>query len=516
MAATDARAQVSRPLAIALLGWIGAIKATGASLATVAIVDATKDLGLSPAMRTAAASTCALALAATVMATGVLADRVGRRRVLMWSYLVASVGSLLTLITPGGGLYLTGQALAGVGFGAMFSGSYAYVKKVAPGHRLGWALGLFGAYASIITAIASISGGFLADYSWRALFAVVPIMCAVAFVATPRLLPEMERVQVAGSDWLGLVVMGAAMVAFLDGISQLAREVGPISLGLVVLGIVLFAFWVLIEKRGRYPAFPLQLFASRVFLGALIVGVTFNVVQAAATLGLSNIWQYVDRERPLGVTLGLQPFYVIGIIGALVAGRRLSAGTSPRLVIAISCLAAALGFVALAPTSVSHSYWMSLPAVVFIGIGMMAGTTAQSQVFVEQAPAEQYGSVTASRTTVGQLGFALGFGMSTVLLQDLTFGELGTKLSAAGLSPAQVQAGLTEVESYITTEVPSTNPADKGLLELAAQTYSHSFTVTMLVAAGIMLASAAAAWLLMRVPRPGNDLQNRVHGTDNV
>ena len=133
-----------------LLGWVAAIMSTGVCLSAVSLASATADLGLSPFMRSACASAATLAIAATAIASGVAADRLGRRRVLMWSYALGGVAGLAIVLIPSGAVYLLGNVLAGVAYGVMLTATYASVKVVAPAGSLGKALGLWGMYLSLI------------------------------------------------------------------------------------------------------------------------------------------------------------------------------------------------------------------------------------------------------------------------------------------------------------------------------------------------------------------------------
>ncbi len=497
------RAAVTGPWAIALLGWIGATKATGAALATIALVDASRALALTPDERTLAASVGTLALAATVIASGLLADRIGRRRVLMGSFAIAILGSMLLAVSWGVVPYVLGAVVTGVAYGAMFAGSFAYVKTVAPGSGLGWALGLFGTYATIVAALASISGGYLADVSWRALFLVVPVMCVISLLATPRLLPVVPRVPGGRVDITGLVLLGLGLVLLLAGVSRATTAGGWGSWGPAGVGVAVLALWCWWEARQPDPAFPIRLFRSGPFAAAALVGVTFNIVQAASSLQFSDYWQFVDGQTPFVVSLEIQPFYVLGIVGALVAGRLLSAGRSPRALISISCLITGAGLLAVVPLSQSASYWAYLPAIAVIGTGMMAGMTAQSQVFVDQAPHTSYGSVTASRSTVGQIGFAFGFAASTAIIQRLTDAGTLTRLQESGVSPSRDQRALGAVEGFVESgRVAAGGVVDTALADAAASFHS-ALQILMLLCAVVMLVSAGAVWLLMRDrPRP--------------
>lgn len=62
----------------------------------------------------------------------------------------------------------------------------------------------------------------------------------------------------------------------------------PLLAGLLFLGI-----FVVVEKRGAHPFFPIELFRNPGFVAAVGMGVAFNLAQAVGILQLANIWQYV-------------------------------------------------------------------------------------------------------------------------------------------------------------------------------------------------------------------------------
>ena len=59
----------------------------------------------------------------------------------------------------------------------------------------------------------------------------------------------------------------------------------------------------------------------------------------------------------------------------------------------------------------------------------------QSALFVKEAPARYFGSVTAFRTTTGQLGFALGFAASGAMVSGFGFASLRDRMLKLGASP---------------------------------------------------------------------------------
>ena len=271
--------------ALLLLGWICAIGATGASLSAISLVDASESMALSDTMRAACAGAISLTIAATAVPAGLFADRIGRRRLLWWSFLVTGAANLLIALVPQAWSYLVGLIIAGVGYGAMGTSAYAYVKRIATGNTLGRALGILGVYISVLTFLANVGGSALANINWRLLFVVLPLMCLVALVLTPRLLPVMEAIRGGSVDWAGIVLLALSITGLVGGLGRISSPGGQ-SQGFIALvaSAVCFTAWLFVESRASSPILPLGLLRTRLFVAAMIIGLLMNAVMGAAVL----------------------------------------------------------------------------------------------------------------------------------------------------------------------------------------------------------------------------------------
>jgi predicted MFS family arabinose efflux permease len=489
-------------LAVLLLGWVAGIMSAGVCLSAVSLPQATQDLGLGPAMRGACAAAASLAMASTAVAVGVAADRLGRRRVLLWSYAVAAGAGLAVVLIPAPGVYLAGIAVSGAAYGVMLTAGYAYLKVVAPGRQLGRAIGLWGAYSILVGTVFSLAGGLLADVDWRLLFLVVPAMCVPSALLTPRLLPRVPRSGSGPVDAWGLVLLGLGLALLISGLLAAASAPGSVAAWLSVgIAVLLLAAWVVVELRRDSPSFPVRLLKTPAFLAAVLVGIFVNGAYAVPVISLSDYLQYEEQRSVLAATLGLQPFYLVGAAAWFVAGRRLSAGRSPRAVIALNALVAAAGFLALLPLQHASPYWLILPGSLLIGYGTNAALTGQAQVFVESAPPDAYGAVTSSRLTVGELGYSIGMILTTLLLSRLTARGILAGLGAQGMSSQDAYSTLSALNASLMSGQPPAVNDLPDVLRVTAASFDAAFDLRMVVGAAVMVLTAALAWLLMRERR---------------
>ncbi len=466
-------------------------------ISTVTLVPASKALGFSGSTEALAASISTLALAASVIPTGLIADRAGRRRVLLIALIVAALGDLLAAASPNALIYLAGRTVAGIGLGAVFGASFALVARVA-GQQLGSALGLFTAMASVTTLAGAFVGGALASASWRVAFCVVPALCAAALLAAVRIVPGHEPAERRPADVLGLALLAAGTVGILFGLSNASASLAAPRTWLpVVLGVAALGLFGLVESRSDHPAFPIGLLRNRVFAAAVIAGLGWNLAQSVTVLQLSNLWQYVDRYSTIAVTFGQLPFSIVAIAGAIVVGRQLSRGVAASHLILAAFGAMVAGFGSLWFIRPGAPYWAFLPALILIGVGIAAASVPQARLFMSEAPPEYFGPVTSSRLTTGQFGFALGLTGSAVLISSLTRGGVTRRLLAAGVPPSQLGQGLDAVSAYVRTGAGPGTAAGRQALRSAAPAYLHAFNTTMLLVAVMMGVAGLAMYLML-------------------
>ena len=484
-------------LAVLLLGFMGGIQTTDPIISSIALVDASQALHFSGSTTALASGISTLALAATVITAGLLADRIGRRLLLMLALVTAIAGDVLVAVSTDAPMYLAGRVIAGIGLGGVFGAAFAYIRAVA-GDRIGSALGQFGAMGGITTMVAGLIGGILVTSSWRAAYLVVPLLCLISLLLVPILLPKEPRLRGGSIDFPGIILIAVAVTGILYGVSQASSSLMAMTTWLpILIGLVALAVFVVVEQRSKHAIFPIYLFRSPVFIAAALTVMVWNLAQAVTVLQLSNLWQYVEHYTPTMVTFGQLPFSVAAIIASIIVGRTLAKGKSPRSRILVGMGLMTLGFLSLALLPHGTTYWTYLPALLLIGFGLPFAIVPSGQLFMSEAPTKSFGPVTSSKTTIGQFGYALGLAGSMVLVSSLTSGGITHKLIQAGVPPWQTGQGLDAVSAYVDTGTHASTEVGRYALQVAAGSYTEAFSIGALVFAGITAITGIIAYLLL-------------------
>lgn len=493
MAGVAAKGARSPIVPLLFLGLLAAIQGADPNISSSALLTAGKALDMGN-LSALAASISTFVLAATVITTGMMADRLGRRKVLLVALVVSAAGDLLAALAPNTYVYLGGRAIAGLGLGAVFGASFAYIKTFATGKGgLPAALGVFMAASGLFTLLITFTGSSLVGVDWRLSFVVIPVLSLLSVVIALVLLPKDGPRPTNSGPWdvFGQLLLAVGIILFLYGVSHATNgltaplTVIPVLAGVVVLA--LFAVWE--HRKGEAGHFPIRLFREPIFLAAVLIGLVYNFSSGVLLLSFSNLFQYANDLKGLALS-GMQvPYLLAGVLAALIVGRMRGAGRiSQRGTVLVGTVIAIAGFALFAVTAISRpsNVLIFLPALFITGIGVIIPSIPYGGLFLQEADPKHYGAVSSSRTTVGQFWYALGLAGSTVMIDTLTRRSVSEKLGPSG------------VEQLNQFSATGGKPSDPNLLNDAVYAYSSSFAVTMVVFAVLVAVAGVTAWWLLK------------------
>ena len=195
-----------------------------------------------------------VALAAGFALGGRLADVLGSKRVVLVGIIGFATASGLCGATPKGSFAETWlivfRVIQGLSAALMIPAALAVVVSSFPLQERGRALALFFGVSGGLTALGPIAGGYLTQWTWRAIFwinipvAVIAVVLTLAAGIHSR--PRPERI-----DWRGAVLIAAGMGLSVLGFEQ-ASSWGwgsALTWSCIVGGLVILVVFVLVELR---------------------------------------------------------------------------------------------------------------------------------------------------------------------------------------------------------------------------------------------------------------------------
>jgi EmrB/QacA subfamily drug resistance transporter len=420
-----------------------------ATIMTIALPSAQRELVFSNADRQWVVTAYSLAFGGLLLLGGRLSDLVGRRRMLIIGLVGFASASALGGAATGFAMLVIGRGLQGA-FGAMLAPAALSTLTVTftdPAER-GKAFGVYGAIAGAGGAVGLLLGGLLTEYlSWRWCLYVNVVLGAVAVVGAVRLLAAQPRDRGVRIDWPGTVLVVGGLGSLVYGLSE-ADTAGwgaPVTIALLVAGAVLLTAFVLVERRAAHPLLPLRIVLNR-FRGGAYLAIGLSAI------GVFGIFLFLTYY--LQLTLAYSPvksgLAFLPMVAAIVAASTVSSGVlmprvGPRPLVPAGMLLAAGGLTILAAQlglRTSYLDWI-LPALLLTGagLGLVFGCALNTATY--GTGAADAGVASALVNTNQQVGGSIG----TALLNTLAASALASYVLAHGHTPLALAAGA--VHSYV-------------------------------------------------------------------
>jgi len=354
-------------------------------------------------------------LAALILLSGTLGDRLGRRRVFVVGVVWFSAASAVCAAAPSVGVLVGARALQGVGGALLTPGSLAIIEATLVKSDRGQAIGAWSALGGVAAAIGPLLGGWLVQaVSWRAIFVInLPLGCLVAWLAV-RHVPESRDETISGRlDYAGAILatagLAGATYALVEGPS---RGLGsPAVLASAIVGIAGLVGFVALERRIEHPMLPLDIFASRQFTAANLVTFVVYAALGGVFFLLVVVLQTSLGYSPVAAGAASLPVTVL-MLGLSSRAGALAQRIGPRLPLTIGPLLIAAGMLLMTRIGPGSSYSEAvLPAVIVFGLGL-ATTVAPVTMTVLAAADERHagaasGINNAVARTAGLLAVAL-------------------------------------------------------------------------------------------------------------
>ena len=442
MSSSAGRVGGSKNLILAAMIFAVSMTFIDQTIVSIAVPEIQKELGLSATGVQWAVNAYLLSLAALFAFGGRLADTVGHRKMVVLGVIVFAAASTMCGLTPTGSAaeawIVTFRVVQGAGGAIMFPAALAIVVQTFPMRERGKALATFFGIAGGLTAVGPILGGYLTQWTWRAIFWVnIPvalIALVLVFLSKPTTSYRPARMDYRG---LALIASGVALSVFGFQQSTIWGWSNP-AIGLsIAAGAALLVVFYFVEQRTDPPLMQVRIFRIRAFL-------VENLVLGVSMLAFIPVFFFASEYAQISLAksasqagLFLLYFFIGFVVAAQIGGRMLDRGGAKRPVV-LGCVVATVGF-ALWAGKVTHLNFGAQKWYVVLagfGMGMMLGPASTDAV--NRASRLSYGEATGITQTVRNYAASLGLAvLGTVLVT-----EMHTRVTAS-----LVSRGLTHSEA---------------------------------------------------------------------
>jgi EmrB/QacA subfamily drug resistance transporter len=432
-----------------------------------------------------------LSLSALFAFGGKLADVVGRRRMVLIGVTGFAIASACCGLTPKGSIaepwIITFRVIQGATAALLFPAAVGIVVSAFPLRERGKAMAIFFGISGGLTAIGPISGGYLTQWTWRAIFWINIPVAIIALVLTWIAVPETES-QPTKLDYRGAVLVSGAMGLTVLGLQQSSvwSWSSPATWACIAAGLLLMWVFVRTELRTPEPLLRLQIFRDR--------GFSVDTL----TLGLMSIvfvpfffFASVYAQVSLGKTASNAGIYImwffLGFVIAAQVGGRILDRRGARLTVVGGSALATVGFYLLARKLTDLSLNAQTLDIVLAGAGLGLMLGPASTDAVNRAPRTSYSEVTGITQTARNFGASLGLAVLGAIMINRNATNITNALTKAGVPHAaahRVASSIGFAPSSSASQGHS--PALVHQVQLA---FAHSTQTVFYIMAAVMAAT---------------------------
>ncbi|MGW2274083.1 DHA2 family efflux MFS transporter permease subunit [Streptomyces yangpuensis] len=436
--------EVLVPIGALLLGLL--IAALDQTIVSTALPTIVSDLGGMAHLSWVVTAYMLAATAATPL-WGKLGDQYGRKKLFQYAIVLFLIGSALCGLAQDMPQLIGFRALQGLGGGGLIVLSMAIVGDIVPPRERGRYQGLFGGVFGATSVLGPLLGGLFVDnLSWRWVFYINLPIGLVALVVIAAALHIPARSSKHTIDYLGTFLI-ACVATCLVLVASLGATWGWGSariIGVAVLGVLLLAAFLLVERKAAEPVLPLTLFRIRTFTLCSAISFVVGFAMFGAMVYLPTFLQIVQGVSPTMSGVHMLPM-VIGMLISSTASGQIVSRTGRWKVFPIAGTAViAIGLLLLHQLHRTSSTWEM--SVYFFVFGAGLGLVMQVLVLVVQNAVSyaDLGVATSGATFFRSIGASFGVAIFGTVFTNQLDDKLSASLAGVAL-PAD--AGIPQLEA---------------------------------------------------------------------
>ncbi|WP_329116419.1 MFS transporter [Streptomyces sp. NBC_01465] len=438
-----------------------------------------------------------LVFAGLLFTAGLLGDRLGRKKMLLFGLAVFGIGSALAAESGSPVQLIIFRALMGLGSAFVMPATLAILMNVFERDEQPKAIGIWAGGVGLAIAIGPITGGVLLDHFWwGSVFLInVPIVI-IAIALMSFLVPDSRDPKPGRIDLVGVLLSVVGLVLLVYGIikgGQLADFTDPAVLATAGAGLVVLIGFVFYEKRSDHPSIDVTYFKNKVFSAAIsAIALVFFALMGVTFFSVFYT-QSVRGYSPLQTGLLMLPLAAAQIIfsprARLVVERFGNKAVCTGGLLIVAAMLAAFMIL-----DQDTPIWLLEVIFFLMGTGMAHIMTPTSVVIMQALPREKAGSASALSNTFRQVGGALGIAVLGSVLSSAYRSGIEDKL---GLLPPGLRHTAGESIEATLGVAAKLGPKGQALVGPAQDSFLDAMHTTALCGAVVALIGAVVVALFL-------------------
>lgn len=255
------------------------------------------DIGSDPIRLKLALTAYLLSLATFIPISGWAADRLGARLVFRSAICVFIAGSVMCSLSTNLTEFVLARVIQGAGGAMMTPVGRLVLLRTTPKAELLSAMAWLTIPAVMGPLLGPPLGGFIATFfDWRWIFWINVPVGIVGIILVSIFIEDVKGETQRPLDFIGFVLSGIGLSGLVFGFSVLGQNMMPlpVSLGMIAVGAISIAGYIVHSRRCAHPLLDLSLFRLPTFYASSVGGSLFR-------LGVGS----VPFLLPLGLQVGL-------------------------------------------------------------------------------------------------------------------------------------------------------------------------------------------------------------------
>jgi EmrB/QacA subfamily drug resistance transporter len=310
----------------------------------------------------------------SIIIFGKMSDIYGRKSILITGIIIFIITSIMCGFSENMIELIVFRGLQGIGGGILISLPFVMVGEIFSPRERAKYMGILGSVFGVADVLGPILGGLVTDtLGWRYVFFINVPLGIIALILIYYSIPNYNQDNVKKViDYRGIILFTLALSSMFLGLTfagQVTEHPPALIVGLMLMSLLMFVVFVLVENRADEPIIPLHLFKNSIFNVSSIESFLASAIMFSGIIYIPLFAQGVLGLSAVNSGLIMIPMLLSLTISSVVTGQIISKTGKYKSLVVVEFLITILGVVLLASMDEYIPYYMLIIYSTILGIG---------------------------------------------------------------------------------------------------------------------------------------------------